>query len=145
MTKENDILRKVVATEVRNVPDHYFDELRERLQAIPSTHRSCVAPSLWRRPGAYLALAACLVAAVVVGDLSIRGSAGSPSGELEFSEYLYSDLVLSSAASVDYLLTETEDLQLSDEDIIDFLLESGATENHLVSIGSFDGLGPDLP
>ncbi len=121
------------------VPDGYFDDLKNRLSEIPSRSRRIVTvPGIWQKTRPYFALAASFLIAVVVGNTFLKSSMESSPDDLSYSDILYSDIMSSSLPEPFYVISETEDEELDEEDLINYLIESGATENHLAYIASLE-------
>ena len=84
-----------------NVPDGYFENLQNRLSAIPAQVEK---PSRMQKFTPYLALAACFAIAVMIGNFVLRRSTVPVASEDEIIEYLIaSDITL--AQIEDYLIT----------------------------------------
>lgn len=87
-------------------PEGYFEDLQQRLLAIPQEHPAA-APALTplRRLSPYLALAAAIAAVVVAGTAVLRHTA-TP-------------------------VLEAETVQLSDDDLVNYLIADGMTLEHI--------------
>lgn len=109
-----------------DVPEGYFDELKSRLEAIPS--KSGMTPGLTVRMRPYLALAACFVAIMIAGNVVLRSTAGDVAGSDNYSEMAYA--ALSQAIQVEeYLPSDTIAARdtISNEDVVNYLIDSGAS------------------
>lgn len=101
------------------VPEGYFEDLKARLDAIPAAPRA-LGPVQRMKP--YLALAACFLAFLLVGNAVIRGTA-EKSAEVDFyNEFTYAGLLQTD----EYLSTEagTQDT-ISNDDVVNYLIDSG--------------------
>ena len=73
-----------------DVPEGYFESLRGRLEAIPAGNGP--GTGAMGRITPYLALAACFVAIMLVGNLVLRSTAGDDIMTDYYSRIAYSDL-----------------------------------------------------
>lgn len=122
MKKEKDIFGKVTF----DVPEGYFKDLQARLEAIPSHS----APSLGfaRRIQPYLALAACFLGILIVGNAVLRGTAGEAgSSDLYYNEIVYADLIPVTQPDEIFQTVPAEQDSLTDDDVIDWLIASGTS------------------
>lgn len=124
--QEKDNIFKSIGKEALKVPEGYFDELKERLDAIPATNGGCSAgPARILKP--CLALAACFMALLVVGNVVLRSTAGDRVSADDYSEMAYVDLIPAMQAD-EYLNTEVPEQEtISDEDVVNYLIDSGAS------------------
>lgn len=122
MKKEKDIFGEVAF----DVPEGYFKDLQARLDAIPSHN----APSLGfaRRFQPYLALAACFIGILIVGNVVLRGTTGETgSSDLYYNEIVYADLIPVTQPDEIFQTAPAEQDSLTDEDVIDWLIASGTS------------------
>ena len=118
MQEKRDIF-KGTGKAVFKVPEGYFKGLKARLDAIPAAPRA-LGPAQRMKP--YLALAACFLALLLVGNAVLRGTAEkSAEGEL-YNEFAYADLLRTD----EYLHSEadTQDT-ISNDDVVNYLIDSG--------------------
>ena len=120
MIRKNDI----------RVPDGYFGDLETRLSAIPAAHAAPAAPHGVRRLAPYAAIAASMLLAVTVGNwilsrTAVRDVQGDYDSML-VAEVLGTD-------NLDYYFLEAGNSAeyLTDEDIVNFLIDSGTTVEQL--------------
>lgn len=114
------------------VPEGYFDSLKTRLVSIPSQGSSRSGVLLRLKP--YLALAACFVVAAVIGHAVLKSTAGGGESEMDYSDLVYSELMPVTQSDALYIITETERDEVSEEDIINYLIESGVSSEQLAYI-----------
>lgn len=107
-----------------NVPEGYFNDLQTRLAAIPgSTTRNVGA---MRRMKPYLALAACFLAIVFVGNLILGNTTGkSATGEEWYNDAAYVALMTMPEEAFQAVLSERD--SISDEDVVNYLISSGTS------------------
>lgn len=117
MTKRTDI----------KVPDGYFQNLQERLQAIPSQ----AAPSRRVHLAPYLAYAASLVGLVLAGTFILRRSTVLPEEESpeEWSYVSY----LAQSMDPDGATYNWKENAPTEDDIVNYLVNDGFTLEELVS------------
>ena len=125
MDKENERLESIGKNPFI-VPEGYFENLKERLNAIPSSHEAPVRRSFRERTTPYVALAACFAASLVIGTAILKHTAANPDLDPESLE-LYSSLMYSDFTTSSLLAYEEEPEVLSEEDIIHSLIASGAS------------------
>ena len=117
MTKHTDI----------QVPEGYFKDLQERLQAIPEQ----AAPKRKVHLAPYFAYAASLVLLALVGSFILRKPAAvreeDPSAEWSYISYLAQSL------DPDCAMYQWNEDSASDEDIVSYLVNDGLTLEELVS------------
>ena len=118
MTRKSDI----------STPEGYFQDLQERLSAIPRKQVAPKASSNIRRFTPYLAYAASLAIMVAVGTTILRKTATPAVQEDPYWDYY---AYLSDALDPDgyYEFTEVDDL--SNEDIVNYLLASNVSLEQL--------------
>ena len=106
-----------------SVPEGYFNGLRERLCEIPEASGQNVRPIQRMTP--YLALAACFVAILLVGNFVLGSTTGNGTTVDFMNEAIYADLM---AIPDEALQTVTyEQDTISYADVIDYLIASGAS------------------
>lgn len=106
------------------VPEGYFEQVRRDAKAIAGKETSS-RPSFGKRVAPYIAIAASFAAIAAVGTAVLRGTslAGSVDDETLFAEYL---VPVTEPESVFYLSFNDAD-ELTDEEIVEYLIESGAS------------------
>ena len=108
-------------------PEGYFNDLKTRLQDIPFEQEM---PTTWQRIRPHLAMAAAFIAIVTAGSAILRNTAGNPAVEVSDldSQYELAGLVrTTSPYFYDESEFEQEDAEYTEEDIINYLIESGVT------------------
>lgn len=115
MTRKSDI----------STPEGYFENLQERLSAIPRKQEVSKPAATIRRFTPYLAYAASLLILLSVGTFVLRKTTVAPEVQ-QAQEDPYWDYYayLSGALDPDGYFEYTEIEDLSDEDIINYLLAS---------------------
>lgn len=108
------------------VPEGYFEELQMKLSRIP---QAAAAVTPWGKVRPYLALAAAFAALVVSGTAILRNTVHSGAGLSDEDMLGYIQLI---PATDPYLLYEEEwGESYSDEDIVEFLIETGVSLEQL--------------
>ena len=125
---------------IYNVPDGYFEGLKARLERIPAEHpvKRDSRMILWTRIRPYAAVAACLALFLAVGSILMDRNTVQSSGDSIYEQVMYSDLIpdtdpyliLGAPSNVD------ESYEVSDDDIIDYLISSG-TSAELIAYAGF--------
>jgi len=112
-----------------STPEGYFGDLQSRLSEIP---RREVPVRGIRRLAPYVAYAASLLVAVMLGNLVLRKTAAEPAEDdgWTYVSYLAESLDPDGESLLDAVAWETGD-GLSEEDIINYLLADGVTVEHL--------------
>jgi hypothetical protein len=127
--------------EIKNtykVPEGYFDQLQKRLEAIPSQHPEVQAPTvtvpLWSRVRPYVALAACMLMAFVVGNFFLGRNQAPAPAEFGLQEYYMADLIpmtnpyaIYDDAPMDLYTPESS----SEDDVIQYLISSGTSVDYI--------------
>lgn len=131
MSTEKDIFEKIGKPSY-GVPEGYFDDLKARLGTI--AEEKVASPGIWMRVRPYLALAACFAAILLAGNLVLRNT-GTQSPDKLLNEVSYAEMISITQPEALYDAFEYEHEDISDEDIIDYLIESGATMEHLAYAG----------
>jgi hypothetical protein len=118
MTRKNDI----------STPEGYFDELQNRLSmiAVPAAPASTL-----RRFSPYFAYAAFLALAVVLGGVLLRNTAVPAEEEGGSWQYL---AYLSQSMDPDGWVESDNTLQLSEEDIVNYLIDNGTSIDYLNAV-----------
>ena len=129
METGKEILEKVGKPAYR-VPDGYYEDLRERLGRIPS-EVTVQETGPWMRVKPYLALAACFAIALAIGTAILKQTASGPSPDQLYNETVFADMV--SVPQPDLYLQGLydEESPISDEDIIEYLIESGVSAEQI--------------
>ncbi|MBR5175685.1 MAG: hypothetical protein IKW89_07105 [Bacteroidales bacterium] len=128
----NDIIEKIGKPSM-GVPDGYFDGLKSRLGSISSAKVS--SPGVWAGMRPYLALAASFAAIVLIGNAILRDTAKSQPADPFYGEETYADIISITNPEILYNTTEFDLEELSDEDIINYLIESGVRTEHFAYAG----------
>ncbi|MBO6248851.1 MAG: hypothetical protein J6N54_08590 [Bacteroidales bacterium] len=135
METGKDILEKVGKPSLE-IPAGYFDSLKDRLGSIPTSE----APrqGVLRQVRPYLALAASFAAILLIGNAVLSGTVGLDNPQnLDIDEPTYADFI--SLARPDIVVnaieSQSEGDEISDEDIINYLIESGVNPEHLAYAG----------
>ena len=128
----NDILEKIGKPSM-GVPDGYFDSLKTRLDTIPSAKVS--RPGVWAGMRPYLALAASFAAIVLIGNAILRDTVKNQSADPFYGEESYADIISITNPEILYNESEFDMEELSDEDLINYLIESGVRTEHLAYAG----------
>lgn len=127
MTRKNDI----------STPEGYFEDLQLRLQEIPAReHR--VSPV--RRFAPYLAYAASLAVAVLLGNAVLRHTSPAPAEDdgWDYVSYLV-DALDPDGADLYETGAWSEGDGLSEEDIINYLIADGISVEHLNYVNYEEG------
>lgn len=128
----NDIFEKIGKPSM-GVPEDYFDSLKSRLESIPSAKVSH--PGVWAGMRPYLALAASFAAIVLIGNALLRDTVKNQPADPFYSEDSYADIISITNPELLYNESEFDMEELSDEDIINYLIESGVRTEHLAYAG----------
>ena len=117
------------------IPDGYFNDLKTRLAAIPD-EKKAVDPGFWMRVRPYAALAACFTAILLAGNAVLHNTAlKQKSADQYQSEISYADMISITRPEIIYTEMDYDHADISDEDIINYLIETGATMEHLAYAG----------
>lgn len=119
-------------SDMYNVPEGYFDGLKARLERIPAEHPAAPArrPFTWMRIRPYVALAACLALLLTAGTILLDRKADlSGTSESIYEQMMYSDLIPDTDPDSIFGAPSSpgESYDISDEDIVDYLISSGAS------------------
>ena len=113
MTKHSDI----------KVPEGYFQDLQQRLQAIPA--QQAQSPRGIVRLAPYFAYAASIAILALVGSFIIRRTAVSNQEEA-IAQWSYVSY-LAQSLDPDCATFEWEEYSLEDDDIVNYLVDEGLT------------------
>ena len=119
MTKHSDIF----------TPDGYLENLQDRLMSIPAREKQ---PSLMTRVTPYLAYAASLVLLVVLGNFILGKTAVSADDTSTADDWTYVSY-LAQSLDADCMLPEIPEYTLTEDDIVNYLVDDGLTLEELVS------------
>ena len=112
MTKHNDI----------QVPEGYFQDLQQRLQAIPSEQAQ--SPHGIHRLAPYFAYAASIAILALVGSFIIRRTAIDPTQEETIAQWSYVSY-LAQSLDPDCATYEWKEDALEQDDIVNYLVNEG--------------------
>lgn len=115
------------------VPEGYFKNLQERLEAIPSIKGQSVSHAQRIRP--YLALAACFLAAVLVGNAVLRSTATDAATHDLFNEISLADLIPVTQPDEVFMTIAPEQDSISEDDVINYLITSGTSPEAIEYVG----------
>ena len=127
MKKGNDILKD--CTELKqmpfSVPEGYFESFKKK-NAMPV----CRKVSLWNRMAPYAAMAAVFVFLVSAGTFLLEKS--SPDYNMTEEDYvMFADNMMNTIAYEMEFGSQIAEADLSDEDIINYLIYTGVTAEHI--------------
>ena len=114
MTKRSDI----------QVPEGYFQDLQQRLQAIPS--QQAESPRGIHRLAPYFAYAASIAILALVGSFIIRRTAVDPSQEETIAQWSYVSY-LAQSMDPDCATYDWAQDALEQDDIVNYLVDEGLT------------------
>jgi hypothetical protein len=126
---EKDLIERVGKPAIR-VPEGYFEGLGERLGRIPS-EETVVEPRAWMKLKPYLALAACFAIAFAIGTAILKTTVSKQSPDQLYNETVFADMVSVSHPDLFILGMEDEDGSISDEDIINYLIDTGVSAEQI--------------
>jgi len=133
MKSEKDIIDSI-GKPVMGVPEGYFDNLKDRLAAIPEA--KTVEPAIWMRLRPYVAMAASFVAILLIGNAVLKGTfSNGRADDQDFTESTYAEMISLTHPEAVYQVMEYGHDDLSDEDIINYLIESGTEMEYLAYSG----------
>ena len=114
------------------VPDGYFADLKERLEAIPAGQESKELAG-WQRLKPYVALAASFLVMVTGGTALLRSTAGSTEEVSSYERFQMADLLPVTDPYLMYDGYEPADSSedISSDDIASYLIDSGTTLEHI--------------
>ena len=123
-----------------NVPEGYFEGLKARLGAIPASHPSVPVRrhTVWTAIRPFAALAACLALLLTAGAIFLdRNTYNEGTNVNIYEQMMYSDMIPDTDPDliISPLSEEEESDDLSDEDIIDYLISSGASAELIAYAG----------
>ena len=134
MKSEKDIIESI-GKPYMGVPEGYFNDLKDRLGAI--SHAKTVEPALWMRLRPYVAMAASFAAILLIGNAVLRNTlSGGQAEDTIYSEPTYADMISLTHPEAVYQVLEYGHEDLSDEDIINYLIESGTEMEYLAYSGN---------
>ena len=119
MTKHSDIF----------TPEGYMENLQDRLLQIPAAEKR---PGLVTRVMPYIAYAASLVLLVVLGNFILGKTAVSADDTSTADDWTYVSYLAQSLDS-DCMLPELPEYTLTEDDIVNYLVDDGLTLEELVS------------
>lgn len=127
MNRKNDI----------RTPEGYFEDLQGRLSEIPARKERV---STVRRIAPYFAYAASLLVAVMLGNALLRKTAAPAEDDgWAYVSYLADALDPDGAALYDDDAWVSEEENLSEEDIINYLIADGISVEHLNYVSYEEG------
>ena len=133
MKSEKDIFESIGKPSL-GVPEGYFNDLKDRLGAI--SHAKTVEPALWMRLKPYAAMAASFVAILLIGNAVLRGTfSNGRADDQAINEATYAEMISLTHPEAVYQVLEYGHDDLSDEDIINYLIESGIEMEYLAYSG----------
>ena len=133
MKSEKDIFESIGKPSL-GVPEGYFNDLKDRLGAI--SHTKTVEPALWMRLKPYAAMAASFVAILMIGNAVLRGTfSNGRADDQAINEATYAEMISLTHPEAVYQVLEYGHDDLSDEDIINYLIESGTEMEYLAYSG----------
>ena len=115
MTKKNEI----------SVPEGYFEKLEQSLSRIP---RQEVRPTVMQKVSPWLAYAASLAILATLGNFIFRQSSAASAGEDDSWDYIS---YLSRSLDPDGMIELKETEQLTQEDIVNYLMASNISVEQL--------------
>jgi len=124
-----------------DVPSGYFENLQTRLSAIPAMDAEVVNHvTIWTKVRPVIALAASFAILLTCGTLILSKTAGRVmSNDNEFIEYAYAMTPLTEPYSIyDASLAESLYTGVSEEDIVNYLIETGVSINQLGYVEAFE-------
>ena len=133
MKSEKDILERI-GKGTMSVPDGYFSDLKNRLATIPES--ATVQPGPWNRVRPYLAMAASFAAILIIGNSVLRNTASKPEDELFLTDATYAAMISLNYPDAILNAMEFDEEVITDEDIINYLIESGVRTEHLAYAGN---------
>jgi len=122
MARIDDILNGYEKVQL-SVPDGYFDSLKDRLNDIPAAGRKFSFTP-------YLSLAASFVVLFIAGSLLLNLTAGRTEidDEQAFQETFVAEIIpVTEQYETMMLLSDAEEEEISEDDIINYLIESGTS------------------
>lgn len=130
---DNDILQNPeLKKNPYSIPEGYFDKLKRQAQGYAKPRYAEI--SIWGRLAPYGAIAAMFLFVLILGKTFIQPEHESVTSVTEtetFEDYLvFSDLT--SDISMQYIAEENNEIDLlSEDDIIEYLIYIGATEEYI--------------
>lgn len=124
-----------------NVPSGYFESLQTRLSAIPAMEEEAESRvTVWTRVRPVIALAASFAILLTCGTLILSKTAGNVKmNDMEFLEFAYAMTPITEPYSIyDASLAESLYTESSEEDIVNYLIETGVSINQLGYVGVYE-------
>lgn len=118
---ENDKIFNGIRKASYDVPDGYFKNLQARLETIPVMRTV----STVQRMKPYLALAACFLAAVLIGNTVLRSTTSDVATHDYYNEITLADLIPLTQPDEVFMTVAPEQDTISEEDVIDYMITSG--------------------
>lgn len=129
MNMEKDILENI-GNATFKVPEGYFESLQERLGRIPSGQDS-LDGGIWTKVRPYVALAACFLVAFAIGTAILRTTASRTDPDQLYKETIFAEMVSVPQPEAYFFGLEEETSTLSNEDIINFLIDTGVSAEQI--------------
>lgn len=126
--------------EIFSVPEGYFEQLQSRLEAIPGQQQAARKPamvaSVWAKARPYAALAASFLMIFFVGNQALTRITPQPESEYTLEDWYYANLipVTNPYAIYDAAPDTYAEDGSSDEDILQYLISSGASLDYISQI-----------
>jgi len=140
MDKNSNILDELKAQgRPYGVPDGYFESLRARLDAIPSTKQEeevpmtkvVEMPSLWTKVRPYIAMAAAFLILVTAGTAILKTTTNSITISEDEYMQIASILPVTDPYAIYYEDYADEEEEVSGDDIVNYLIETGVSLEQL--------------
>ena len=132
MKSEKDIFDNIGKASF-GVPEGYFNDLKVRLESIPE--RGKVLPGPWSRVKPFLAMAASFAAILLIGNSVLRHTVSSQTEEPSLNESSYAEMISLTHPEAFMNALEYEGEDMTEEDIINYLIESGMSMEYLAYSG----------
>lgn len=113
------------------VPEGYFDSLQRRLNAIPQEQAQEERITFWTKAKPYVALAACFAVAVVAGNLILSTTTRQADDMMDTDILLSANIPVTDPYMVYEQASYDEQDSYSEEDLAEYILESGITVDQL--------------
>lgn len=115
------------------IPEGYFNKLKS--EARKSTEPRYVPMSIWSRLAPYAGIAAMFLFILLLGKMFVKTEPEANTDAIAIEKEIYEDYIVfsdrTSDMSMQYLAEES--LELSEADIIEYLIYIGATEEYIES------------
>ena len=132
MKSEKEIFEKI-GKAAYGVPEGYFNDLKNRLGAIPQEQAAIPGP--WTRIRPYLAMAACFAAILLAGNSVLRHTVSNSPASQFAGEPTYAEMISLTHPEVFMNEIEYENEGMTEDDIINYLIESGVEMEYLAYSG----------